>query len=227
MCSRPAALRQQAEHRRTGRLLGHRRAGDPQHGDVADGRRVDVVGHQLHVGRSRLAVEQQLGVLGRRQRGERQRRAQHVIGAHEAGVDAELGELGPHVAAERVVADLGDDGGVVAESSRGHGDVGGRATDRLDEPLRAAEAGARLVGVQVDADPPDRQDVELGHAVIPGPVISRNSSGRTTDSISWASASSSAPPAISCVSSSRVISLLAKSPRLWPRLRIRNRSPTG
>ena len=127
---------------------------------------VDVAGPRAACpGAVRLAVEEQLRILGRRQRGEGQRRAQRRGRARRTRVSTPNDvELGDDVVAERVGADLGEHGAAVPEPRRGHGDVGRRAADRLDEALRdRLKPAPGCVGVEVDADPPDRQQVERHH----------------------------------------------------------------
>ena len=82
--------------------------------------------------------------------------------ADETGVDTEQLELVTHVLAERIVADLGEHCGSTTEARRGDGDVGGRTADRLRERLRIDEAGTGLIGVEINADAADREELEGG-----------------------------------------------------------------
>ena len=78
----------------------------------------------------------------------------------ELRVDAERLQLGDDVVAERIGADLRQHGAAMPEPGCRDGDVGRRSADRLDEALVVEPAGAGSVGVEVDADPADRQQVE-------------------------------------------------------------------
>ena len=94
---------------------------------------------------------------------ERQRRAQRGVSADETGVDPEgVLERLLDVATERVVSDLGEHGGTMAEASGGHRHVGGRATHRLAERAHVGERYVQLLGVEVDADASDGEEVEFG-----------------------------------------------------------------
>ena len=140
-----AADGEDAGDRRASRLLGHRRPGDPQHADVADHRVVDVGRLQLHVRRLGDSVEEQLGILGRGQGGERQRGAQLLVASDELRVDPERLQLGDDVVAERIGPHPGQHRAVTAETCRGDGDIGRRPADRLDEALVVEPPGAAAV----------------------------------------------------------------------------------
>ena len=74
------------------------------------------------------------------------------------------------VVAERVGSGAGDDGRTFTQTRRGHGDVGWTAAQELLEVTDVDDA-AVAGGVKVDADPPDREDVEgrdrVGHGRAP------------------------------------------------------------
>src|SRR5206468_9113066 len=111
-------------------------------------------------------------------------------------------------------SDGGDDSRLPPETRGSDGDVRRAAADRLRKRLHPGERHAELLGVQIDAHAPDRQQLELRHVL-------------TASLSSWVIASSSAPPAISCTSSSRVTSPFAWSPITRPRLSRTKWSPTG
>ena len=66
----------------------------------------------------------------------------------------------PHVLPHRVVAEPCEHGRVMAEPGGGNGDVGRRAADGLAERPHLVERHAELLGVEIDADPPDRQQLQ-------------------------------------------------------------------
>ena len=80
----------------------------------------------------------------------------------ESGVDSEQLELVTYVFAERIVAYLGEDRRSTSEPRCGNGDVGRASTYRLRERLRIHEAGIRFIGVEINADPANRDELEGG-----------------------------------------------------------------
>ena len=140
-----------------------RRRADPEDRRRAHGRAIDRGELDLHVGRRRLAVEEQLRLLRRVHGRERERRPQRRVRADEAHVDAEA--LG---SAPRTYSPNGSSPTAVttrratAEPRRGDGDVRRAAADRLRERLDAGEADTLLAGVEIDADAPDGDEIE-GH----------------------------------------------------------------
>jgi hypothetical protein len=78
----------------------------------------------------------------------------------ESIVDPESAELGAHEAAERVVADTGDQRRAIAKPSRGHCDIGGTSAQELPERFHLFEADTDLKRVDVDPAPADGQYVE-------------------------------------------------------------------
>jgi hypothetical protein len=167
-----AALTQHRLHRRGARLVRQGAAGDPQHRQIAHGLRVDLAAVELKVGDGLGAAEVQLRVLGRVEHGERQRRHPVLADAEEARVDAEPLELAPRDETERVGPDLRVDGGPAAEPGGGDRDVRRRAADRLHEAARLVPVRPELRAVQIDADPADREQLEIPahrrHGVVVG-----------------------------------------------------------
>lgn len=82
------------------------------------------------------------------------------MGEHVAGVDSEQVEFVAYVSPERIVTDLGEHRCVMSEASRGYGHIGRGAADRLGERLWIDEPGAGLVGVEIDTDSADREELE-------------------------------------------------------------------
>ena len=212
-------------------------------------------GLDLHVGSGRLSIEDDRRILWRVEFGERQRCFQGRMGGDEARVDIERVPQGiGDVPAELVVADACRERDGMTVAGGGDGDVRGRSADGLPEGRDVGHRHAGLFGVEVDAHPSDREKIERRHRrsasstlqVDLGRMGVRLSTARATGGLldravrrrdpvhefwAWAisccSASSSAPPAISEVSSFWLMSSLAKLPIDWPRLRITKRSPTG
>src|SRR5439155_814881 len=113
--------------------------------------------------------------------------------------------------AELVGPDRGHDRAPAAQPGCGDRDVRGAAADRLGERLDVSQRYTELLRIQIDADSADRQQLELAHAWM-------------TPSISWVSASSSAPPAILRSRCSRVTTAFAWSPITRQRFSITTRS---
>src|SRR5581483_8873206 len=197
----PAPARVQHRARRRPRHPRRQRGRrDPEDGRLPRRLQVTLLELDLLVRGGGLAVEEEGRVVRRVHRRERERRPVLRMRADEGGVDAEAGERAADVLAEALLADGGDHGRAVAEPGRRDRDVG--------------RAPADLLGVEIDADAADRQELEPAHVW-------------TTPSSSCVSASSSAPPAISRTSCSRVTSALAWSPITRPRLSRTKWSPTG
>src|SRR5690606_17251452 len=129
-------------------------------------------------------------------------------------VHPELLQRPAYVGTESVVPYLGDDGTAVAVASRGHGHVGGGATQVAVEPLDPIEGDPDLVGVEVDTDATHRDQLvahrrQVGSSFwnsAAASAISVEPVAREAASSSWLSASRSAPPAIICTSCSSGIS---------------------
>jgi hypothetical protein len=116
---------------------------------------------QLEVGHRLGAPEVQLRILRGREHRERQWRQARRVDAGEPRVDAELAQLGKRDVAERVTSDFRVDGRAPAEAGGCDRDVRRGAADRLDEALGIVPVGAELAAVQVDADPSNRQQLEI------------------------------------------------------------------
>jgi hypothetical protein len=86
----------------------------------------------------------------------------------EGGIDAEALHRRAGRLAEPVVADLGDDGRPEPQPGGRDGDVGRAATEHLPERGDVPQRGVALLGVQVDADAADGDQVvrpgRPGHA---------------------------------------------------------------
>ena len=169
------------------------RARDPEDLRLARRGEMPLLERDLLVGRSRLAVEDERRIVGRIHRGDRQRRAQRRVRADEARVDAEALERIAHVRCRTSSSPTA-------------------VTTALLRPRRAA-ATATFVGLppidfaNVRASASDapvllRVEVDAQLARSSGPRA-RSSDPRRRSS-SCVSASSSAPPAISRTSCSRV-----------------------
>ena len=91
---RPRALLQRRERRGAARLGRQPGPGRPEHARLADRVEVELVRRHGHVGRLRLAVEQQREVVGREDLAEHDRRAQRRVRADERVVDAEAAQRG-------------------------------------------------------------------------------------------------------------------------------------
>src|SRR6185503_10262688 len=79
----------------------------------------------------------------------------------------EMRERLADVRRERVVADLRDHRGPAPEPRGRHGHVGRGAAETLREARDVGQVHADLLGVEVHADPADRDDLGLRHARIP------------------------------------------------------------
>ena len=100
-----------------------------------------------------VAVEPQREVVGGKDlaEGDRRRRSRCVEHRDGCRVHAQALGLQPHVAAERVVAHLGDQAHAVAVTRGGDGDVRGAAAEELREGADLLQADPVLQGVDVDA----------------------------------------------------------------------------
>ena len=156
-----AAL-QNFHHGGAGRLLGEAGSCRPQHGH-GGGDVGDVGGYQVHLRAPGLAVEQQRRVGRRVEGAEGQSGAQVGVGGHIAVLHAEhLGQFVADVLPEAVIPHPGHHRGPPAQPGTGHGHVGGGAADRFGKRLHPAQRHAALLGIQIDADPPDGQHFEVG-----------------------------------------------------------------
>ena len=214
---RPAlARREHPLHRRAAGLLGQRAAADPQDADVGDGLAGDLAGSQLEVGHRRLAAEVQLRVLGRVEHGEGQRG--HAVGldSDEPHVDAEVAQL-----LQRRRSPNGSAPTLVYRAARRPRRAAAIATlvglppTAFENVSASLPARAELPAVEVDADPPDREQFELRHrrryavsltSAASSLATSASSGSAASPCSSWLSCSSSAPPAISEVSCSSEVS---------------------
>jgi len=122
---------------------------------------LDLVRLELEVRDRRVAAEQQLGLLGRVEHREHRRRDRVRLHPDEPGVDSELAQLLHGYLAERIVTDLGVERGAVPEAGGRDRHVGGAAADRLAEALRRMPISAELIAVQIDADPTDREQLQI------------------------------------------------------------------
>ena len=141
-------------------LLAQTRGRDPEDARLAHGLGGDVLLGQLEIGRRGLAVEVEGEVVGREDLAEGDRCVEGRLGDDVIVVDAEAAHLGPHKAAEGIVAHPGDDGGAVAIPGRRDGHVRRAAAEELAEGLHVLQPHPRLERVDVDAAAPDGQDVE-------------------------------------------------------------------
>ena len=125
----------------------------------------DVVGGEGEVRRHGKPVEEQRRVLRRSEGAEHDRREQPVGRADETRVDAEAGQRRPDVVAERVGPHLGEHGAAPPEAGGGHRDVRGGAAEEAIEGADGGQRGTDVLGmpvdrgIEVDADPPDREDL--------------------------------------------------------------------
>ena len=101
------------------------------------------------------------GSSGGIERSEREWRHGVLCDPDEPCVDAKVVELSDRNLAERIGADLREHRGPVAKARGGDRDVRRAAADRLREARGRVPVGADLIAVQVDADPPDRQQLKL------------------------------------------------------------------
>ena len=98
------------------------------------------------------------------QLGEGERCPQVGVGADEAGVDAErVLERAAYVVTEQVVAEACEHGRAMTEPSARGRDVGRGTADRLAEGLDIAQRNVQLFGIEVDTDPANREELEVGH----------------------------------------------------------------
>ncbi len=141
------------------RLVGEPRAGHPEDPRRAHRVGVEIARRDLHVRRLRVAVEDEARVVRRIELAEDDGGRQVRIGADEARVHAEALDRRADVAVEHVVADARDQGDGAAEPGARDGDVRGGAADRLRERAHVGDR-AGLLGVDVDPDPPHRDEVE-------------------------------------------------------------------
>src|SRR5690606_7856927 len=111
----------------------------------------------LQVRRAGTAVEPQREVVGREDLAERHGRRVLRVDDDMAVIHPEVAQLGAYVAAERVVADSGDDRRPPAEPRRRNGDVGGRTAEILAKRLDVFETDADLLGVDIDPTAPEGQ----------------------------------------------------------------------
>ena len=143
-----------------GRLDAHAGAGHPEDRHVAHHVPGDVVLGEREVGRDRRPVERQRRVLRRVELAEHHRRLQPGRRADVRRVDAEPGQRLADVVAEAVRADLGEHRGPAAQPGGADRDVGRGAAQGLRERRDVLERHARLLGVEVDPDPADGQQLE-------------------------------------------------------------------
>lgn len=159
--------------------LGFRRQprpGRPQHPRGGDRLQIKVTRGDHQVRSHRLAIEQQREMIGRVDLAERHRRAQPRAHTDEPVVDADLSHRHAQILAEGVIADPGDDRAADAEPRRSDCHVRRAATQRLGEGPHVGERDAGLLGVQIDADPPHRDQVECLH---------RGHSSRHAEAVGW------------------------------------------
>ena len=145
-------------------LIRKARARRPEHRRRCDGGEVELLARDVHVGRLRLAVEVHREAVRGEDLAEDERRRKRGVRPDPSCVDPELRERAPHVHAETIVADLRDDGGAPPEARGGDRDVGGAATQGLRERADLRQRHTDLLGVQVDADTPHGDDLEVRHA---------------------------------------------------------------
>ena len=128
-------------------------------GYVADQVPRDVLVADGQVGGDRLPVEEEVGVLGGVELAEHDRGVEPLGGADVLRVDAEADQSLAHEVAERVGTDLRQHGRTPTQAGRSDGHVGGGAAEVLRERRDVLER-AVLLGVDVDADATDRQQLE-------------------------------------------------------------------
>lgn len=128
---------------------------------------------------SRYEVQRE--VVRREDLAERDRRLQRRDGGDEPVVDAEPAQLPVRVAAERVVAGCGDDGGAQTVPGRGDRDIGRAPAEVLAEGLDVFEADAVLQRVEVHADAADADEiVRLVRVRHDGQLLRRRDATATT-----------------------------------------------
>ena len=121
-------------------------------------------------------VEVERKVVGRKDLAECDRGRVFVVGRDIVVVDAQRGELGADELAERVVTDTGDQRRAVAQTRRGHRDVGRAAAEEFAERFDVLQSDADLQGIDVDATAPDGEDVNWLRGTQDQPFGSRNCS---------------------------------------------------
>ena len=220
---RPRAT-QQPVHRRPARLGSEGAGRHPQ--DRHRRRRigVDVAGLDAQVGRRRLAVEDDARIVRRVHLGEGERRAQRRGGHRRTGCRRRTSRRAPSGRSRRT-------GRRRPWSARPCGDRAWPRRRRRWWPCRRPTCGtsARAGSARRAARRRGRRSPARSSTARAGrhPSTCGDRSLESCADSSCCSSFSSEPPAISPVSSSWLISSLAKLPSEWPRLRIRKRSPTG
>ena len=136
-------------------------SGHPEDGDVAHEVPGHVGGGDREVRCDRSAVEHQARVLRRVELTEHDGSQQAVGGPDVGGVHAEAGERLPDELPEAVGADLRQHGSTTPQPGSTDRHVGGGPTEVLGERRDVLERPV-LLGVDVDADPADREQVEVG-----------------------------------------------------------------
>ena len=152
------------ERRGAAGLLGKRGAGRPQDRHPCDDVEIELLRRDVQVRCLRCAIEEERKAIGREELAEHHRGLVRRIGADKSRVDAELPQRLPHVQPKAVVAHLRDHGAPMAEPRRRDGDIRGAAAERFRERLDLRERHADLLGIEIDADATDRDQLKVGSA---------------------------------------------------------------